>query len=237
MLFYLALWVWYTDAMCCSQPHCQTSLQLSDCMGSEDFRVPALWCFHSASCFHPKLLRFVCFSPSSLNYVFHFFLYSLHPASVQRCHHPLSQCAAFLPLNRLQCCSPVLLPGGSCQPATATALIYACVCVGACVWVTWRCSQPPEGPLWHREPCIIVHQLYTKLMTRGYVGQARMMQQTCTEGSWLTMGDRGRLRRLEAVNKKHKNSQWKCSRRRTGGRAKPEGGENRVEEDGGSSWC
>ena len=58
-----------------------------------------------------------------------------------------------------------------------------CLCtswvrVHACVGMTGHCSYTQRGGggvFAKRDQCIIMHHQYTKLMTWGYVGQARMM--------------------------------------------------------------
>lgn len=139
---------------------------LSHLVSSRSTQLVALTLLLTLKCLH--------FLPSSLNYPFHLiFLSTTSSVCAEILSSPLRlrslpPCFS-APAYRLQHSSSVLLLGGLCQRTTATVLIYPC-------------SQSPEESFCRRDPCIIVHQLHTKLMTRGYVGQARMMQQTCTEG-------------------------------------------------------
>ena len=91
------------------------------------------------------------------------------------------------------CCWGGLCRRNNCH-GSDLCFAYECVCVcervHVCVHVCFEWHSPWRDLSAIEDPCIIVHQPYTKLMTRGYVGQAGMMQQTRTEGHWQTMGDR-----------------------------------------------
>lgn len=131
----------------------------------------------------------ICF-----NYPFHLFLYSVHPVSTLRYYQLLSDCAVFhhvsLPMNRLQCCSCVFLLEGAYVSEWLLQLCFLCVFVSKCV-PDIALFTSPGGPCCHKNSCIIILQQYTKLMTTGYVGQARMTQQTCTRGMLTDNGREG----------------------------------------------
>lgn len=97
----------------------------------------------------------------------------------------------------------------SANDCYSSAVCCVCVWVCACVHMWHGAFHIPRGRSFcHRDSCIIMHQIYTKLMTIGYVGQARMMPQTYTKAHWQTLGYSERLNRLEPswINRKKKKN-------------------------------
>lgn len=94
-------------------------------------------------------------------------------------------------------------------------LCFLCVFVSKCV-PDIALFTSPGGPCCHKNSCIIILQQYTKLMTTGYVGQARMTQQTCTRGMLTDNGREGQAEHTGSCCKqrnifKKKIKSYKCS--------------------------
>lgn len=139
--------------MCCSQANCQTSSQLSDCMGLEGFHI-SLFVFkgiHSGSCFNPLLkLRFVYFSHHLLIirsiYFFIHYIQCLCRDIIAPAQTARSVLHVSLPLNRLQCCFVCAVARGAYVSEWLLRLWFThvceCVCAYTCLSDTALLSAP-----------------------------------------------------------------------------------------------